>query len=313
MRRMSAATCCGAGQRGRRGDRDGVRPGRHAPRGWQPGRRGLHRRLPCRPPGGRDGRFSRGGAAACRASDVPRVTIKPAAALSRRRLGRGGAWHGPRPGTGPFALWQDPWARARSTRPLGSRGRISRSRPTWPARSIASWRRPNPDRRHVARDDFGRLADFPESVARLASPTHALASRRPARFSPTWPRPSSGSPRVAPTSSTRDAPLHSSLATWPSTAALSRSTTCNPTRPRSARRCTRRSAASTSSASGPPILGGRRPLPDAQYPRAIRPEGRRPRFPSDAPPRHRGDARALFSRGPPSWPTLTSSRFPSPS
>ncbi len=98
-------------------------------------------------------------------------------------------------------------------RPRGWRARAFRSRPTWPAHSIGNSRRTIPkDATGRRREDFGRLADFPESVAAFAKPDRtpwkagdrlvqrdlAATLDRIAETAPTSSTPA-GQPRSSPT------------------------------------------------------------------------------------------------------------------
>ena len=107
-----------------------------------------------------------------RPTDVPRARREAAAPLSGRGLGGRRARDGPRPGAGSRPLWQDAPGPSWFARPRGWRARVSRSRPTWPARSIASSHAPLPSR--TGRIDparrFRPAGDFPSRSPHSAKP-----------------------------------------------------------------------------------------------------------------------------------------------
>ena len=196
-------------QRGGRGGRDGVRPGGDAPRGGQPGRRRLHRRLP-----GRTASevvtvdFREMAPRSASADDVPRPRRQAAAPVPDRRLGGRRAGDRPRPGPGPRAVGETPLGRAGPAgRPPGARRLPHLRRPRRVAQSPARPRRTRTSRADdAARTTSAGWATSPSRSPRSASPT--APPGRPATGSsrPTWPRRSTGSPSAGPTSSTPAGP-----------------------------------------------------------------------------------------------------------
>ena len=207
-----------------------------------------------------DGRLPRDGAAGLDADDVPRPRRQAAAADT-----------GPGPGRpacrGPSAAWAWPTRAggnvpgpSSSARPRGWRARASRSRRTSPARSIASSTAPDPDqsRRRAATRRLrpaGRLSRVGRRLRQARR--HALASRRPAR--PARPGRDARPDRRGRGRRVLHRPDRRAdrRATWQAHGGfITLRRPRSPTRPSSGRRSTRRSAASTSTASGPPSSGG---------------------------------------------------------
>ena len=218
---------------------------------------------------------------------------------------------GPGPGRpacrGPSAAsgWPMPGSARRPgpswfARPRGWHARASRSRPTWPARSIANW--PRPTRRDGTgrrRDDFGRLGDFPESVAAFGKPDRTpwkAGDRLIQRdLADTLDRIAANGPDEFYTG--RTAQLIASYMAEHGGFVTPRRPEVLPGQAPSARP---HDVPRLRRLQHRPILIGRdRPLPDAQHPGTLRPEGRWPRVSADAPPRHRGDAAGFFHQGHP--------------
>ena len=237
------------------------------------------------------------------------------APLSDRCLGGRRAGDRPRPGAGPATLGQTTLggagppgrpARARRLPHLRRPGRLLES-PVGPDRAR---RRRRPRR---ARTDFGRLGDYPESVAAFGkpdgSPWRAGDRLVQADLADTLDRIADRGPDEFYTGRTAQliARLHERA--WRLHHARrpevlrGQAPAAGPYHVPRPRRLQHR----------PLVERGRRALPDAQHPRAVRPQGRRPRLAADPPPGHRGDAPRLLHPGHPRWPTPTSSTSPSPS
>ena len=184
--------------------------------------------------------------------DVPGPDGKPRPATGPGLGGRR-AGDGPRPGAGPRAIRQDPLGRAGPRRPPGWRARASRSRPTWPRSLNRQLTPPRENQaRHRPRDDFGRLGDFPESVAAFGKPdgTPWKAGDRLIQrdLADTLDRIADGRPRRVLHRPDRRADRR---ATWPSNGGFITLDDLEAIRPSCGRPSTRRSAASTSTASVP--------------------------------------------------------------
>ncbi len=320
-RRGGAGGACGGhrprraprrGQRGGRGGRDGVRPGGDAPRGGQPGRRRLHRRLPGRSQGGGDGRFPGDRPAAVEPADVPGAGGK------LRPRYRTGAWAAGVPGTVrglalAHARWgKRPWAEL--VRPAARLARegfpISGDLAGSLNRQLTADRRSGETRRDGARTDFGRSGRLPRVGRRIRQARRLpLAGRRPARPGRPGRHPGpdrhEGSGRVL---HGPDRPAHRGLhgrarrlhhARRPEVL-RGQAPAAGPYDVSRPRRLQHR----------PLIERGRRPLPDAQHPRAVRPQGGRPGLATDASTASPRRCDAPTSPGPPGSPTPTSSDIP---
>ena len=315
-RRRPAATSCDGGQRGRRGGRHGVRPGGHAPEAGNLGGGGFlvaYWPTAARSSRSTSARRRRRPADADGCTSAPTASPCPDHRAGRRAAGVPGTVRGlglahARSGKLPWADLVRPAVAAR-TRGLPRLGDLARSL----NRQLGSTRQATS---RVGRDDLGDdsagSATSPESVAAFGkpdgSPWHGGDRLVQPDLAATLDRIAAEGPDEFYTGKTAEliAALHG-RARRPDHAA----TTWRPTRPRSGRRCTPRSAVSTSTAWARRPRGGS----SCQMLNILERYdlSRRPRFAADAPPGDRGDAPGLLHPGHASSATPTSSTCPSPS